>query len=752
MPQNQDRSYAFASSALDKDALEVVSFTGREALSELYEFDVVLISKKDDLDLDSIIGAPASLTLTGKEGSFTYHGLPCLFEQTGKVDDFTFYRARLVPKPFLLTLNENYRIFLDKPVNAFIEETFQDEGLVSGVDFEFRLSKSYPQRPYVSQYRESSFAFASRWMERDGLYYFFEQSQSGAKMVITDSKAAHQPMKGKNEFRYETPSGLVQTEAQEGVYDFIRRASPLPESVLVKDWNYETPSVDLKAEAPVLADGHGAMRLYGDHFKTIQEGEDLAKIRAEELLCRQDVSHGKSSFPGMTAGWLMKLENHFQNALNREYLVTAVHHEGRQFGFLTSGLGLAHEPDGQEETFYRNAFTAIPSGFQYRPERKTPWPRLEGLMNAKIDGSGSGKYAEVDDQGRYKIIVAYDRSGRKDGKASKWIRTAQPYGGSNHGLHFPLHKGCEVVFSCVDGDPDRPVILGAAPNPDNKSVITSENQTRVDLQTSGNNQLYFEDKEGSERALWQSKPSQCFMRLGTPNDPSSWHEPASEEGQSGIVIKTPDAMTVLCGASLQTYMIEYNDTIAVFLQDFYFLTQTGLYAGFSQGLCGHKFHTWGSQTEIGAVANRLNGSEAQIAANKTHLVDELIAVRARVSSLDTELTQLRQQVDQLSGDCDNLAQEVTTLAQEKTTLSGEVSELAQQKTDLTQSNTTLVGEVQELADSKIELHTQVTALSGEVNRLSDTATELTGQRTALFSDVSNTCAEITHMSGMDLTI
>jgi len=746
------RRYAYTSSSLDRDALEVVSFSGREALSELYAFDVVLVSKKDDLDLDQVIGAPAALTLHGKDGSFTYHGLACLFEQTGKVDDFTFYRARLVPKPYILTLNENYRIFLDKPVNVFLQETLQDEGLVSGLDFEFRLTKSYPQRPYVSQFRETSFAFASRWMERDGLYYFFEQGQSGAKMVITDAKAAHQPMKGKSEFRYETPSGLVQDESQEGVYDFIRRISPLPESVLLKDWNYETPSVDLKAQAPVLANGHGAMRLYGDHFKTIQEGGDLAKIRAQELLCRQDVSHGQSSFPGMTAGWLMSLSNHLRNALNREYLVTAVHHEGRQFGFLTSGLGLSHEPDGEEETFYRNAFTAIPSGVQYRPERKTPWPRLEGLMNAKIDGSGSGKYAEVDDQGRYKIIVAYDRSGRKDGKASKRVRSAQPYGGSNHGLHFPLHKGCEAVFACVDGDPDRPVILGAAPNPDNKSVITSENQTRVDLQTSGKNQLYFEDKEGSERALWQSKANQTFMRLGTPNDPPSWIGPADAEGQTGIALKTPENVTVLAGSMLSTYMIGYFDTILGLLQESYMISKTALSAGFVQEIAGYTFKTVGSETEIGAIATRLNGSETQVAANKTHLTDELIAARGRVTALDGEVNTLRQDTNRLSGECDDLAQDVTDLSQEKTDLSGDVSRLAQQKTELTQSNTVLSGEVQDLAQSKIDLHTEVEELVAEVNRLTQIATDLDEQRTELFTSISSECEEIMGVSDMDLTI
>jgi len=752
MARNDERRFSFTSQALDENALEVVSFTGEEALSRLYAFDLVLASKKDDLNLDDVIGAGATLTIHGKEGQYSYKGILSAFALTGKVNDLAFYAGRLVPKAHNLTLTENARIFLDKTAVECLTQTFQAAGLASGVDFEFRLTGSGPSRPFVSQFRETDFAFVSRWMERDGLYYFFEQSESGAKMVITDSKSAHQPMKGKSGLRYETPSGMVEDQDKEGVFGFVQRFSPVPQKVMVLDYNYETPSVELRAEEPAAKNGVGIVREYGDHFRTLGEGKTLAKIRAEERLCRREVCQGESSFPGVSAGFLMSLQNHFQSSVNREYLIISARHEGRQFGFLTAGLGLVHEPDGRPETFYRNAFSAIPSSVQFRPERVTPWPRLEGLMNARIDGSGSGKYAEVDDQGRYKIITAYDLSGRKDGKASKWVRMAQPYGGDGHGMHFPLHKGCEVLYACVDGDPDRPVILGAAPNPDNKSVVTSSNQTRTNLETSGNNQIYFEDKEGSERALLQTKPMGAFMRIGTPNDPPSWIGKDEEEGETGISIKTPDDITIMCGANLSTYMIGYMDTILGMLQESYLITESTLDAGFVQDITGHKFKAVGSESELGAVADRLNGSEQQIAANKTHLADELIAARGRVTALDGEVNTLRDDVNRISGECQRLEGQITRLAQQKDRLSGNVSRLAQQKTDLTQINNDLAGEVQEMAESKIALHTQVSDLAGEVDELIETNTTLAEERTQAFAQVTTEAAEIMHVSEFDLVM
>lgn len=373
-------------------------------------------------------------------------------------------------------------------------------------------------------------------------------------------------------------------------------------------------------------------------------------------------------------------------------------------------------------------------------------------MTATIDGEGAGQYAEVDGQGRYKIKVAYDRSGRGDGKASHWVRMAQPYAGDGHGMHFPLHKGCEAVFACVDGNPDRPVLLGAVPNPDHKSVVTDKNQTMTNLQTAGGNQICFEDKEGTERALWQSKANQSFMRLGSPNDPPSWYDPATAEGTGGIVIKTPGNMSVICGDSLSTYMIGYFSTTLGLMQKGYLVSQVGVFAGFVQGITGKKFDVTGSETELGAVTTRLNGSKDQVTANKNHLIDELIAARGRITTLDTDLNQLRGQVDLLAGQCDQLAQDVTTLAQEKTELCGAVTNLAQEKTRLCQTNTALAGEVQDLADSKIGLYTELTQLSGQVNDLAQQATALETERTELFANINNTCGTINRLADLDLVV
>jgi type VI secretion system secreted protein VgrG len=140
------------------------------------------------------------------------------------------------------------------------------------------------------------------------------------------------------------------------------------------------------------------------------------------------------------------------------------------------------------------------------------------MLNAVVDAGGDGKYAEIDDQGRYKVKLPFDCSDKKDGKASRWIRMAQPYAGANMGMHFPLHKGTEVLLTFIDGDPDRPIISSAVPNPATGSPVRGANQTQSAIHTGGGIRMVFEDNDGSQR-LHMSTPTQTtFFQIGAKTD------------------------------------------------------------------------------------------------------------------------------------------------------------------------------------------------------------------------------------------
>ncbi|MEW6262846.1 MAG: type VI secretion system tip protein TssI/VgrG [Thermodesulfobacteriota bacterium] len=512
-----DSKFTFASSALPPNTFEVVEFTGREGLSTCYEFDITLISEKNDLDLEKVLNSRAKFTISRPEGDVPYHGVPASFEQIRSFHEYTFYRCRLVPRLWLLTLSWNNQVFLDQTLPEVLQTILKDGGLASD-DFQMSLQAEYKPREYVCQYDETHFDFLSRWMERAGLYYFFQQGSSAELLVVTDSSLAHVNQPLGRRIVYSPPSGLESSHMEEVVHRFVGRKRQVPQSLRLKDYNYRRPSLELESQADVLKEGFGEIYIYGEHYQTPEEGQALARVRSQEYLCHREEYEGDSSVPFVQPGFLFDLEDHFRDDYNRSYLITRVEHDGNQVAYLTAGLRQELGPE-EEAPRYANRFTAIPAQVQFRPERLTPKPRINGTLHAHIDASTSGEYAEIDKHGRYRVRLPFDLAGREDGKASRLIRMMQPHGGPDHGLHFPLHKGTEVLLTFIEGDPDRPIIAAAVPNPETASPITSANQTKSAFHTNGGNRLEMEDLEGHKRILLHTPNTDTFLRLGSHNDP-----------------------------------------------------------------------------------------------------------------------------------------------------------------------------------------------------------------------------------------
>jgi type VI secretion system VgrG family protein len=495
----QKKNFDFVSNALPTNTLGVVRFRGAEGFSTCYQFEIDLVSKNAELDLTTILKNPITFTILREDGDIPFNGILAQFEQLHEVDEHVFYRAVLVPKLWWLSLTHHNQVLLNKTVPEIIEEVLKDGGLTS-LDFEFKLQKDYSKWEYICQYRESHLSFVSRWMEREGMYYYFEQTESSEKVIITDTKIAHTEMSEGKTMYYSPPSGLDEPYREEVIKTFICRQKMLPRTLNLKDYNYMRPSMEISGKADVSPDGRGNVYMYGNHFMTTKEGDALAKIRAEELLCQERRFHGESTIPYLRPGYLFDLEDHYRNDFNQKYLTVDLEHEGSQTAFLLSGIqkGLS---EVEEQPYYRNGFVSIPAGVQYRHESNTEKPRFYGTMNARVDAAGSGQYAELDEHGRYKVILPFDLSGHENGKASAYFRMAQPYAGSNHGMHFPLHKGTEVLLTFIDGDPDRPIIAAAVPNPETPSIINTGNATGAGIRTASGNQISMQDNEGHQRIL-----------------------------------------------------------------------------------------------------------------------------------------------------------------------------------------------------------------------------------------------------------
>jgi type VI secretion system secreted protein VgrG len=491
---NQSR-FAFKSAGLAPDAVQVSEFTGVEEVSHTFRFVIQLTSTDGELDLDAVVGQPATLALMRQDGEVSpIHGIVQDFQQKAFTTGTYFYEATLVPRLWLLSLNHQCRVFQNLKVDEIVTEVLKQAGF-GARDFRFVLRTPLPTREYCVQYRETDLAFIQRLLEHEGIYYFFEHPSSGGEVaVFTDDRAQSPDIDGARAIEYHPGAGLGTTDEVDYVREFGAQRQLVSGKVILKDYNYRTPETHLLASANLDHPQPGVYYDYGAHFKNAKDGERLAQVRTQEFDAQRRLFHGETNSPALRAGHIFALAKHFRGDFNADYLLTRVEHQGSQGRAF--GIGL----DAQTRPVYQSRFTAILATTQLRPVRETPIPRLSGIITARLE-TGGGDYAYIDDQGRYRVKLPFDLSDNANGTASRAIRMAQPYSGPNYGMHFPNRADTEMVLACVDGDVDRPMGLSTVPNPSNASPSVAGNKAQCVIRSAGQNELTLDDSIGSENIL-----------------------------------------------------------------------------------------------------------------------------------------------------------------------------------------------------------------------------------------------------------
>jgi type VI secretion system secreted protein VgrG len=345
----------------------------------------------------------------------------------------------------------------------------------------------------------------------------------------------------------------IDTADKESVHDFESLRQIVPKEVLLKDYNYRTPEIDLSGRKQVKSGDIGTVYSYGGHFKNTTEADRQAEIAANRYASRKLVFEGSGNCRGLRAGKRFTLAEHFLDSMNGKYVVTRVTHQG------------SHTMEGDSANVYTyvNHFACIPAAQAdvYRPMQTTPIPRVNGIMTAAIEANGSS-YAALDDMGRYKVRMPFDMSDAKNYEASRYIRLAQPYAGSNYGVHFPSHEGTEMVWACIDGNPDRPLGLATVPNANTVSPVASSNKEQNLIRTAGGNELLLDDTDAKQKVRLTSKSQHTFemdddlkcvfvqtkdqnkLLLDDKNECASWNAKSHtitmtyKSGNEGIVITT----------------------------------------------------------------------------------------------------------------------------------------------------------------------------------------------------------------------
>jgi type VI secretion system secreted protein VgrG len=482
----------FSGAFEDSTALQLIGVRGKEEISKLFEFELLLVKKGaalTDKELEDIVKLPCVLALGVRHGDLV-HGVLSSIEHLDVLrNTSSVYVARMVPQVALLDMGQRCGIYQETTVPDMVSEILSAHGLSKGKHFSVLITDDVksPKREYVVQYQESDWMFIQRWLEHEGYFYWFEHTQEGARLVIADANDDATPIEDPEKIPFRELNQLQGPSSS--VWDFTLTQRRVAKQVTVLDYNHRRPTDLLVSTAPVVASGFGHVFHYGEHVKDKATADAMAKIRAELIASDQRLIKGVSDCSRFRVGHVFELEGH-PSGYDGKYLITSIEHRA---GVRVPSLRLEEAASRDTPENYKAIFTAIPFKTQFRPKRVTPWPRIAGFINGHVEADTGGDYAQIDKLGRYKVKLPFDVGSRKGLSASRWIRMAQAYSGAGYGQHFPLHKGTEVLIAHVDGDPDRPIIASSVPNEVTPGPVIDSNATQSVMQTASGIRVEIED-------------------------------------------------------------------------------------------------------------------------------------------------------------------------------------------------------------------------------------------------------------------
>ncbi|WP_205655602.1 T6SS effector BTH_I2691 family protein [Alcanivorax sp. 24] len=523
------------------NGLVVERFRGREEICGDYRFQLQCFisgsDRRDDGFLDALIGQPLTLSLRRTDGGWRrWHGV-CV-DGHHFVDMDGLPRCELIVAPWTWWLEQrlNSLVFPQCTVRDVLEQVFAEyaDGAVR-----FDLMDPLPQRPMITQYRESDWHFVRRLMAECGLAWRFEHRQDEGEgdqgalvtLVIFDRHARH-PEAAPLHFHND-----LSEEGRAAITRFTDGTRLTPNAVQVASWHSgKVRTVTGRAEE-ADPDGLPVREVYWHRqdarFDGADQAEQSARHHLDALRVLRHVHRGEGRSRTLAAGEAFTLSGH-PRCDQGPYLTLAVEHAA------VNNLAHAGELLGDDTLKagqYRNTFLAVPATTPIAPLYR-PKPTVGGPLVARVVGMpGDAVTSNRDHQVR--IQYAWQRGsapnpgglddtggqhpGHAPGDHSSgiWVPVAEALAGPNWGGNFLPRIDSEVLVEFRQGDIDQPVIIGQLYNGEVKPPfgVAREDGTNHAGTVSG---LQTRDHDGQgdhsptlQRLLLDDTPKQVSVRLET---------------------------------------------------------------------------------------------------------------------------------------------------------------------------------------------------------------------------------------------
>ena len=590
------------------EALQFRQLVGREALSQLYAFDIELLGSSNGIDPKALLGKAATVAVETEGGVRYLGGIATRFGLQQEDARHSFYRLQLRPWLWLATRRSDFRIFQGKSVPDIVMEVLGSYGY----PIEKKLTRGdYRRWDYCVQYHESDFNFVSRLCELEGLYFHFRHEASQHVLVFADDIAnSHNPLPGGEEVRYHPleKSGMGQRER---IYAWEIAEEVRPGHHYNDDYDFEKPKAELShlRQMPPGHD-HDAYEQYEWPGGFVQhgDGETYARIRNEEQLSQRNRVTGRSNLRELATGHTLRLTGHPRADQSQQYLLVGVSYH------LQENLQASEGADGTEGSVQRFAFEAQPTSYAWRPPRTTPRPRTRGPQTAKVVGP-AGEEIWTDQYGRIKVQFHWDRIGQDNENSSCWVRVSTAWAGTTFGMTSVPRIGMEVIVDFLNGDPDYPIVTGCVHNADTMPAWELPGQKHLsgirsrELGGGRGNHIVLDDTAGKIQAQLRSdhQASQLSVgHIGRIEDTAGRKEPRGQgfelrtDGHGAVRSAKGLLVTTEARANAQAHMTDMGETVGR-------LTQArDMHEGLSEVARGAQAHDAGDQDEVTEILKAQN--------------------------------------------------------------------------------------------------------------------------------------------------
>jgi len=508
--------------ACGETSLSVRHFAVQEAVSSLFTVSVMARSESPGIDLEAIIGKPASLRVVSGwlyarlGGARLWSGIVNTIEQVhavqpgGQGKELSTYSLTIVPSLWLLTQNRNYKIFQHLSIPDIVDRVLD----AWSIDRAWAVDRGrYPKLEYKVQYGESDFDFVSRLLEEAGISYTFpDDDAKGSKLTLGDSLEA-------NPLRPGPALPYVDNPNRESEKEFVSKVrlsqAVRPGAHVIRDYDFRNPNYALSGDAQDAAGGEAKYEQY--HYEPgatlIEGGKGGGTPAADDKgTARYTESHGKDRASRLLGGARSdrRAVSFDTNTIDLwpGQIFRIDKHPHALLGDETRLLVTRFSVDGTPGEEWHMAGQAVFTDAPYRPQQKTAKPRVEGVQTARVVGP-SGQEIHTDEFGRVRVQFPWDRDGQDDDDSSCWIRVSQGWAGTGYGMIVIPRVGQEVLVGFLDGNPDQPIVVGRVYNA--KQAVPyklPENKTRSAWKTNtsqgggGFNEIMFEDLKEQE-LVWE---------------------------------------------------------------------------------------------------------------------------------------------------------------------------------------------------------------------------------------------------------